>query len=228
MEPNSAVSDALMRAERGDLEGAADLLNQVCAEYREFGPAYAAHALVFLAAGDTAQCMVDLDAAEWSNREYGTPEQTRKVHEIRMLAHGVRSIFAGKNEAEACRTACEEARKLAVAPDLAWFIPAAALEHAYREADAKRWVENLGKLKEFKGCAAGYFKQTTGLLRLILPPSDRELVPAYFARYLRSKKQGDTLNAKAHLKSVQSLTKGLEPYAMLARFASGQATVETA
>ncbi len=72
MEPREACAKASQLALAGNLQGAIDLLDPVLDEFREFGPAYTLHARVFLMAGDTAQPLTDLDAAEWANREYGT------------------------------------------------------------------------------------------------------------------------------------------------------------
>lgn len=68
MEPREACHRATDLAYAGDLQGAIDILDPIIDEFREFGPAYTLHARVFLMAGDAAQPLIDLDAAEWANR----------------------------------------------------------------------------------------------------------------------------------------------------------------
>ncbi len=227
IEPKEATSDALAHAAKGDLEGAAAMLNKVCSTYREFGPAYVAHALVFLMAGDTAQCMTDLDAADWANQEFGTPDQVRQAKELRVVAYAVRSLYGGQNEAEVCRKLCDELRQNGV--PMSWlFFPALCFEWAWKEDDMKRWLATLQKHRELSTACAQYLQRATGWTSFLSRGgSTTELAPVHFARHLRAKREGDAGSAAKHLKRLQELVRPLEPWAIIARFAAGEATVET-
>ena len=227
MDPKQATSDALTLAAQGDLEQAAGLLNDVCSEYREFGPGYTAHALVFLMAGDTAQAMTDLDAADWANKEYGLPEQLRQGQELRLLAHAVRTIYGGQKESDACRALCEELRKN-TAPLTTWFLPALCFEFEYRLEDARKWVASLARHKELKSAVDQFFqKHQSWTTFLSKNPDMRELAPVHFARQLRAKRDGDSSGTAKHLKRLREVVQPLEAWAVLAGFAAGEATVET-
>lgn len=227
IDPKQATSDALTHAAKGDLERAASMLNKICTAYKEFGPAYTAHALVFLMAGDTAQCMTDLDAADWANQEYGTPDQVRQAKELRVVALAVRSLYGGQKEADACRNLCEELRQNGV--PMSWlFLPALCFESLWREEDAKRWINTLAKHKELNSACTQYFQKSAGWTTFLTKnPALNELAPVHFARHLRAKREGDTSGAAKHLKRLQEVARPLEAWDVIARFAAGQATVET-
>ena len=113
MEPKEACVKASGMALAGDLQGAVDILEPILEEYREFGPAYTLHAKVFLMAGDAAQPIIDLDAAEWANREYGTSDDILAVTELRAVTYAVRTIYApypvctnGSSAHRAARSGC--------------------------------------------------------------------------------------------------------------------------
>ncbi|KAA0212065.1 hypothetical protein EDM80_10445 [bacterium] len=227
MEPKERTSQALAKAAQGDLSAAAEALNEICQEFREFGPAYTAHALVFLMAGDTAQAMTDLDAADWANQEYGTPEQLAQGRQLRLVSHAVRSIYGGQKEQDACRALCEELRKNTL-PMTTWLLPAICYEWAWREADARKWIDSLVKVKELKGAWSQYWQKSAGWTSfLVKNPDLRELAPVHFARHLRAKREGDNSSAAKHLKRLQEVTQPLDAWAVLAQYASGAATVDT-
>jgi hypothetical protein len=227
IDPKQATSDALTHAARGDLERAAAMLNKICSAYKEFGPAYTAHALVFLLAGDTAQCMTDLDAADWANQEYGTPDQVRQAKELRVVALAVRTLYGGQKEAEACQKLCEELKQNGI--PMSWlFLPALCYELLWKEEEVKRWLAVLQKHKELSTACAQYLQRATGWTSFLSKGgSTAELAPVHYARHLRAKREGDTGGAAKHLKRLQEVVRPLEPWAIIARYAAGEATVET-
>lgn len=227
MDPKQATSEALALAAKGKLEQAAELLNGVCTEFKEFGPAYTAHALVFLMGGDTAQCMTDLDAADWANQEFGTPDQVRQGKELRVVAYAVRTIYGGQNEANACRELCDELRQNGV--PMSWlFLPALCYEWTWKEEDMKRWLAVLQKHRELSTACAQFLQRATGWTSFLSRGgSTAELAPVHFARHLRAKREGDSSSAQKHLKRLQEVARPLDAWAIIARYAAGEATVET-
>ncbi|MCC6572317.1 MAG: hypothetical protein IT462_00880 [Planctomycetes bacterium] len=222
MEPTLVYNDAVSMVAKGDLQAAVEQIDSLLTEYPTFGPAYTAHAQAFLIAGDSGQALVDLAEAEKHDRAHGTPEQLARTVETRMLVHALRTMFGGKIEADRCRQVGEELKKLN-RPDENWFIPAAVLEHDYREPDAQKWVEGLSRIKELGSPSSMYFTKRAGITQLLLAPQNpKQMVPVHFARYQRAKREGDVAGAKKHLKRLQDLVRGLEPYAIIARFANNE------
>ena len=203
-----------------------NLLDPLLAEYREFGPAYVVHARVFLMAGDAAQPLVDLDAAEAANREYGTPEQMDQVHEARALAHAVRSLYGGKTEGDKCRAAVEELIRRKCAPRSQWFLPALCLESAYKAQDAEAWVRRMAKFRELEAAAGFFFQRRAGLTEMLaMPKNPEEMIPVHFARHLRARRDGDKKSAEKYLKRMTELLKPGDPWSVLALYATGETTL---
>ena len=228
MEPKEACAAANVLADSGDLQGAVDLLDPVISEFKEFGPAYLVHAKVFLLAGDTQQAMIDLDAAEWSNAEYGSEHQQLEVTELRSVAHAVRTLYGGQREADKCRECVEKLISARATPHTWWFLPAACYELDYRAAAASEWVEKLLKFDLLKSAGGFYFTKRAGLTQLMAMPKDpSQLVPVHYARHYRVRRDGDKKAAEKHLKRMlESLEEG-SLWRIVIRYAQGKATVDS-
>ena len=226
MEPKEACHKATDLAYAGDLQGAIDILDPIIEEFREFGPAYTLHARVFLMAGDTAQPLIDLDAAEWANREYGTNEDMISVTELRAVVHAVRTIYGGRKETNDCRKHIEELMKQRVGPASWWFLPAACHETNYREADAEKWVEKLSHYPTLKSAASFYFKRSGGLTQLLaMPKNPEELIPVHYARHYRAKREGDLKGAEKYRKRMSDLITPGDPWGIINLYAKGAVVV---
>lgn len=209
MDPNEAYTRALQIANAGDLQGAINILDPVIEEFREFGPAYTLHAKVFLMAGDCAQPMIDLDAAEWATQEYGNENQQLEVHEVRAVAYAVRSIYGGQTEAGKCREEIELLIRKRATPRSWWFLPAACFELAHKEQSAREWVEKLSKYEVFKSASGFYFTKRAGLTQLLaMPKTPEEMIPVHYARSYRARREGDKKAAEKYRKRMHEL---LEP-----------------
>lgn len=227
VEPLEVCNRASHLANQGDLQGAVELLDPLIARFRDFGPAYVVHARVFLMAGDGAQAMVDLDAADWANREYGTPEQRNEVTELRAVAHAIRTIYGGKPEAEACRAAIEELIKQRCPATTLWLLPALCFEHLYRQADAEAWLRRLAPVKELKSPLSMYFAKP-GLTQLLaMPKNVAEAMPVHFARHLRARREGDRKGAEKYAKRMAEVIQPGDLWAVLHLYATGETTLNT-
>lgn len=225
MDPKPAWDDAMTLVLRGDLEGGLEHLNRLLEEFPTFGPGYTAHGLVFLLAGDTSQALVDVVEAEKHDRAHGTPEQLQRTLETRTLIYAVRTLFGARNEADRCRQAADDLRKLN-RPAESWFLPAACFEHDYREGEAQKWIETLGRYRELRSAASMYFTKRAGLTQLLMAPENpRQMVPVHFARHQRARRAADLAGAKKHLKRMQDLVLGLEPYDIVGRYANNEIIV---
>lgn len=221
MEPKEACFKANQFALAGDLQGAIDVLDPILEEYREFGPAYTLHARVFLMAGDAAQPLIDLDAAEWANREYGTEEQQLDVTELRAIVYAVRTIYAGKPEVQKCREQIEELMRKRGTPRTWWFLPAACYELSYKEKEAAEWVEKLVNYPTLKSAAGFYFKKSGGLTQLLaMPKNPEEHVPVHFARHYRAKREADLKGAEKYRKRMAELIKPDDLWGIIDLYAS--------
>jgi len=225
LEPLDVCHKAGHLANQGDLQGAIDLIDPLIAKYRDFGPAYVVHARVFLMAGDGAQSMVDLDAADWANREYGTQDQRNEVTELRVVAHALRTVFGAKPEADKCREAVEDLMKVKAPPSNLWLLPAICFEHLYKQADAEGWLKKLAPVKELKSPVSMYFARP-GLTQLLaMPKNTHEIMPVHFARYLRAKREGDKKGAEKYVKRMAELLQPADPWSVIYLYASGQTTL---
>lgn len=226
MEPMEVLTKAAALADRGELQAAIDLLDPILEEFREFGPAYLLHAKVFLMAGDAAQPMIDLDAAEWANREYGTSAQIQDVIELRAITHAVRSIYGGQKEATKCRDCIEELQRLRAPAATWWLLPAACLELDYREADAQAWIDKMANYPGLKSACSFFFTKKAGLTQLLaMPKNPEELIPVHYARHFRAKREGDRRGADKYRKRMAELIKAGDPWAIIDLYASGAVTV---
>jgi len=226
MGPKDACAKAAALANDGDLQGAVDVLDPILREFREFGPAYMLHAKVFMMAGDCAQAMVDLEAAEWANREYGTPDQLLDCTELRAALYAVRSIYGGQSEAVQCRKCVEELMHKKGAPDSIWFLPAAALELAHKQADAEAWVERLGKINALRPAAQFYFGKRSKLTQLLAAPRDGDdMTPVHYARHYRARREGDRRSADKHRKRMVETMQPGSLWSIIYLYASGQTEV---
>jgi hypothetical protein len=206
MEPKEACVKANELALAGNLQGAIDVLDPILEEYREFGPAYTLHARVFLMAGDAAQPLVDLDAAEWANREYGTEQQQLDVTELRAIAYAVRTIYGGRQELQKCREQIEDLIRRRGTPRTWWFLPAACCELGYKDKDAADWVDKLANYAPLKSAAGFYFKKSGGLTQLLaMPKNPQEMIPVHYARHYRAKREGDLKGAEKYRKRMSEL-----------------------
>ncbi|MBX3475691.1 MAG: hypothetical protein KF754_15075 [Planctomycetes bacterium] len=227
MEPLEVCNKAAQLANQGDLQGAVELLDPLLAKFRDFGPAYVIHARVFLMAGDGAQAMVDLDAADWANREYGTQEQRNEVNELRALAHAIRTIYGGKHEAEPCKAAVEELIKHRSPPSTLWLLPATCLEHLYKVSDAEAWLKRLAPVKELKSPLSMYFAKP-GLTQLLaMPKNVAEAMPVHFARHLRAKREGDKKGAEKYAKRMAEMLQPGDLWGVMYLYAVGETTLNT-
>jgi hypothetical protein len=206
MGPKEACVKAGQLALAGDLQGAIDVLDPILEEYREFGPAYTLHARVFLMAGDAAQPLIDLDAAEWANREYGTEEQQTDVTELRAITYAVRTIYGSRQETQKCREQIEELMRRRASPRTWWFLPAACYELAYKDREAADWVEKLAHYPPLKSASGVYFKKSSGLTQLLATPKNQqEHIPVHFARHYRARREGDLKGAEKHRNRMADL-----------------------
>lgn len=226
MEPKEACAKASQLALTGNLQAAIDILDPVIEEFREFGPAYVVHARVFLMAGDCAQPLIDLEAAEWANREYGTTAQLLEVIEYRALIYAVRSMYGGQNEVAKCRSYIEELMKQRVAPESWWFLPAACYELAYKDSDAQAWVEKLAAYEPLKSAASFFFTKRAGLTQMLAMPKNPEShIPVHFARHYRAKREGDKKAAEKYRKRMEDLIPPGSFWQIINLYASGTVTV---
>ena len=134
-----------------------EILESVINDFREYGQAYTLHAKAFLMAGDGAQAMIDLDAAEWANQEYGTPVQQSEVTELRAVAYGIRTLYGGQKEANRCMVEIEKHVKQSDKPKSWWFLPASCHELEFHESLAKKWVDKLAEMPELEGGGRSVF-----------------------------------------------------------------------
>lgn len=228
MEPLEVCNKASHLANQGDLQGAIDLLDPLIQKYRDFGPAYLVHARVFLMAGDAAQAMVDLDAADWSNKEYGTQEQRNEVTQLRALAHAIRTIYGAKPEAEPCKAAIEELIKQKAAPSTLWILPATCYEHQYKQTDAEAWIKRLAPVKDLKSPLSMYFAKP-GLTQLLaMPKNVSEAIPVHFARHLRARREGDKKGAEKYAKRMAEVIEPGDLWGVLYLYAIGETTLTAA
>jgi hypothetical protein len=226
MEPQSVCAKASQLAESGDLQAAVDLLDPVLEEFREYGPAYLLHARVFMMAGDCAQAMIDIDAAEWANREYGTRDQLNDCTELRTVLHAIRSIYGGQTEAAKCRECVVELIANQGAPESFWFLPAACFELGYKAKEAEAWVEKLAKINGLKPAADFYFEKRSKLTRLLAAPkTDEDLTAVHFARHYRARREGDKRAAEKHLKRMTERIKPRSLWSIVYLYASKQVEV---
>jgi hypothetical protein len=222
MEPKEACTKARQFALAGNLQAAIDVLDPILDEYREFGPAYTLHARVFLMAGDAAQPLIDLDAAEWATREYGTSEEQLDVTELRAITYAVRTIYAGKPEAAKCREMIELLMRERATPQSWWFLPAACFEQAYKEQEASDWVEKMENFPGLKSAASFYFKKSGGLTQLLaMPKNPEEMIPVHYARHYRARREGDLKGAEKYRKRMADLIKAGDLWGIVDLFASG-------
>ncbi|MBX3459467.1 MAG: hypothetical protein KF696_05775 [Planctomycetes bacterium] len=226
MEPKEACAKATRLMLEGNLQGAIDILDPILDEFREFGPAYVVHARVFLMAGDCAQPLVDLEAAEWANREYGTPQQVQEVTEMRVLTYAIRSIYGGQNEANKCREQVEELMKQRATPESFWFLPAVCYELAYKEKEAQDWVNKMMNYEPLKSAAGFFFTKRAGLTQLLaMPKEPKALVPVHYARHYRAKREGDKKGAEKYRKRMEDLLEPADHWAVVNLYASGAVVV---
>ncbi|MCA8946795.1 MAG: hypothetical protein KDB29_11250 [Planctomycetes bacterium] len=226
MEPKEACVKASAMALAGDLQGAVDILEPILEEYREFGPAYTLHAKVFLMAGDAAQPIIDLDAAEWANREYGTSDDILAVTELRAVTYAVRTIYAGKNEIGDCREQIELLMRERANPESWWFLPAACYEQNYKEKEARDWIEKLLNYSSLKSAAGFFFKKSGGLTQLLAMPKDpKEMIPVHYARHYRAKRDGDLKGAEKYRKRMSELIGPESLWRIIDLYASGAVVV---
>ncbi|MCA8911163.1 MAG: hypothetical protein KDB82_05640 [Planctomycetes bacterium] len=226
MEPKEACVKASSLALAGNLQGAVDVLEPILEEYREFGPAYTLHARVFLMAGDAAQPLVDLDAAEWANREYGTSDDILAVTETRAIAYAIRTIYAGKKETGHCKEQIELLMRERATPESWWFLPAACFELGYKEKEARDWVEKLMNYSQLKSAAGFYFKKSGGLTQLLaMPKNPEEMIPVHYARHYRAKREGDLKGAEKYRKRMVDLIGPGDLWGILDLYASGAVVV---
>ena len=222
MEPREACVRAEQFARAGNLQAAIDVLDPILDEFREFGPAYTLHARVFLMAGDAAQPLIDLDAAEWACREYGSPDEQLAVTETRAITYAVRTIYAGKPEVAKCREAIEELMRHRSTPQTWWFLPAACYELGYKDKDAANWVEKLANYPALKSPASFFFKKSGGLTQLLaMPKNPEEMAPVHYARHYRAKRDGDQRGAEKYRKRMAELLKPGDLWNIVDLFASG-------
>lgn len=222
MEPKEACTRASQLALAGNLQGAIDLLDPILDEFREFGPAYTLHARVFLMAGDAAQPLTDLDAAEWANREYGTSHDQLEVTELRAITHAIRTIYGGKQEAAKCREQIEALMRQRVSPQSWWFLPAACSELGYRESEAQAWVDKLSNYPALKSASSFFFKKSGGLTQLLaMPKNPEEMIPVHYARHYRARREGDLKAAEKYRKRMAELIQPGDPWGIVDLFASG-------
>ncbi|MCL4729756.1 MAG: hypothetical protein KJ044_04870 [Planctomycetes bacterium] len=228
MEPLEVCHKAGYLANQGDLQAAIDLLDPLIESYRDFGPAYVVHARVFLMAGDAAQAMVDLDAADWANREYGTQDQRHEVTELRAVAHAIRTIYGAKPEAEKCKAAIEELIRQKCPSTTLWLLPATCYEHLYKVSDAEAWLKRLAPVKELKSPLSMYFAKP-GLTQLLaMPKNVSEAMPVHFARHLRAKREGDRKGAEKYAKRMAEVLQPGDLWGVLYLYAAGETTLNAA
>ncbi|MBE7492429.1 MAG: hypothetical protein HS108_11810 [Planctomycetes bacterium] len=228
MEPLEVCHKAGYLANQGDLQAAIDLLDPLIESYRDFGPAYVVHARVFLMAGDAAQAMVDLDAADWANREYGTQDQRNEVTELRAVAHAIRTIYGAKPEAEKCKAAIEELIRQKCPSTTLWLLPATCYEHLYKVSDAEAWLKRLAPVKELKSPLSMYFAKP-GLTQLLaMPKNVSEAMPVHFARHLRAKREGDRKGAEKYAKRMAEVLQPGDLWGVLYLYAAGETTLNAA
>lgn len=228
MEPLEVCNKAAHLANQGDLQAAVELLEPLIAKFRDFGPAYVVHARVFLMAGDCAQAMVDLDAADWANQEYGTQEQRNAVTELRVIAHALRTIYGGKAEADKCRAAVEELIKQKCPAGTLWLLPATCLEQSYKQADAEAWLKRLAPVKELKSPLSMYFAKPGLTQMLAMPKNTSEAMPVHFARHLRARREGDKKGAEKYAKRMAELIQPGDPWGIIYLYVTGETTLNTA
>lgn len=222
MEPKEACVKARQLALAGDLQGAIDVLDPILEEFREFGPAYTLHARVFLMAGDAAQPLIDLDAAEWANREYGTTDDQLAVTELRALTYAIRTIYAGKAEVGQCRQMIEQLMRERATPQSWWLLPAACYELGYKEKEAAEWIEKMMNYPSLKSAAGFYFKKSGGLTQLLaMPKNPEEMIPVHYARHYRAKREGDLKGAEKYRKRMADLIAPADPWGIVDLYASG-------
>ncbi|MCB9895485.1 MAG: hypothetical protein H6839_13640 [Planctomycetes bacterium] len=222
MEPREACVKARQFALAGNLQAAIDILDPILDEFREFGPAYTLHARVFLMAGDAAQPLIDLDAAEWACHEYGTQEEQLDVTELRAITYAIRTIYAGKQEVAQCREAVESLMRQRATPQSWWFLPAACYELGYKEKEAAEWVEKLGNYPSLKSAAGFFFKKSGGLTQLLaMPKNPEEMIPVHYARHYRAKREGDLKGAEKYRKRMADLIAPADLWSVVDLFASG-------
>ncbi len=227
MEPLEVCHKAASLVNQGDLQGAVDLIDPLLARFRDFGPAYVVHARIFLMAGDGAQTMVDLDAADWANREYGTQDQRNQVIELRALAHAIRTIYGAQNETRQCQECIEELIKSKAPPQSWWLLPAICFEHLYKQADAEAWLKRLAPYKELKSALSMYFAKPGLTLMLSMPKNTAELAPVHFGRYLRAKREGDKRGVEKYQKRLAELLQPGDLWAVMYLYVSGETTLNT-
>jgi hypothetical protein len=226
MDPKEALTRAVAFADKGELQAAIDLLDPVLEEFREYGPAYLLHAKVFLMAGEAAQPLVDLDAAEWANREYGTSADVQDVIELRAITYAVRSIYGGQKEAVKCRECVEELQRLRAPAQSWWLLPAACYELDYREADAQAWVDKLSNYPALKSACSFFFTKKAGLTQLLaMPKNPEEMIPVHYARHFRARREGDRRGADKYRKRMAELIKPGDLWTIIDLYASGAVTV---
>lgn len=226
MEPKEACVKASNLALAGNLQAAVDVLEPILEEYREFGPAYTLHAKVFLMAGDAAQPLIDLDAAEWANREYGTSDDILAVTELRAVAYAIRTIYAGKKETGQCREQIEILMRERANPESWWFLPAACHELSYKDKEAREWVEKLANYASLKSASGFFFKKSGGLTQLLaMPKNPQELIPVHFARHYRAKREGDLKAAEKYRKRMSDLIEPGNLWGIIDLYAAGSVVV---
>jgi hypothetical protein len=222
MEPKEACVKARQLALAGNLQAAIDVLDPILEEFREFGPAYTLHARVFLMAGDAAQPLIDLDAAEWANREYGTTDDQLAVTEMRALTHAIRTIYAGKPEVVQCKQMIEDLMRQRVTPLSWWLLPAACYEQGYKEKEAADWIEKMQTFPALKSACSFYFKKSGGLTQLLaMPKNPEELIPVHYARHYRARREGDLKAAEKYRKRMADLIAPADPWGIVDLYASG-------
>ncbi|MDC1141813.1 hypothetical protein OAU50_01870 [Planctomycetota bacterium] len=222
MEPREATARAEALLNDGELQDAVEILESVIADFREYGQAYTLHAKAFLMAGDGAQTLIDLDAAEWANQEYGTPFQQSEVTELRAVAHAIRTLYGGQSETNQCITETEKHIRQSNEAKTWWFLPANCHELEFHEPSAKEWVEKLSCHGELKSPASQFFSKKAGLTQMLaMPKNPSEMLPVHFARHLRAKKTGDHKAADKYAKRMIDLITPGDMWHVVWLYASG-------
>ncbi|MHC4840584.1 MAG: hypothetical protein ACYTDT_06410 [Planctomycetota bacterium] len=222
MEPREATAEAEALLNDGELQGAVEILEKVIEDFREYGLAYTLHAKAFLMAGDGAQTLIDLDAAEWANSEYGTPYQQSEVTELRAVAYAIRTLYGGQKETNKCITETEKHMKQANEAKTWWFLPACCHELEFHDPMAHDWVDKLGVQNALKGPSSQFFSKKAGLTQMLaLPKNPEEMLPVHFARHLRAKRSGDHKAADKYAKRMIDLIEPGNMWHVIWLYASG-------
>ncbi|MCF6228086.1 MAG: hypothetical protein L3J82_05375 [Planctomycetes bacterium] len=222
MEPREATAEAESLLNAGELQGAVEILEEVIDQFREYGQAYTLHAKAFLMAGDGAQTMIDLDAAERANQEYGTPFQQAEVTELRAVAYGIRTLYGGQKETNRCMVEIEKHIKQSDKPKSWWFLPAYCHELEFHDSLAKNWVDKLADIPDLKAAAGQYFSKKAGITQMLaMPKNPEDMLPVHYARHLRAKNSGDQKGADKYAKRMVELIEAGNMWHIIWLYASG-------